>query len=86
MDARSEIVVVVRGWLRAVLQARGLSPEAWSAQAGVDPVVLAACLNRTGHVPSMRVLARLAAAVDLPPPDLERGSSLRLIKGGRQQD
>lgn len=83
MDDRLAIVHIIRVWLRATLQAHGLSAEAWAQRAGVAPKVLTDCLTRDGHVPNMRVLTRLAAAVDLPPPDLEQPLPLRLIKGGR---
>ena len=58
MDDRLAIVHIIRVWLRAVLQARGFSAEAWAQRAGVAPQVLVNCLTHEGHVPNMRVLAR----------------------------
>ena len=82
-DHRLAIVHIVRVWLRTALQARGLSAEAWAQRAGVAPEVLTDCLAHDSCVPNMRVLTRLAEAANLPLPDLEQPTPLRLIKGGR---
>jgi hypothetical protein len=82
-DDQVAIVHIVRVWLRAALQARDLSAEAWAHRAGVAPKALADCLVHDSYVPDMRILTKLAEAADLPLPDLEQPNPLRLIKGGR---
>jgi ribosome-binding protein aMBF1 (putative translation factor) len=82
-DHRLAIVHIVRVWLRTALQARDLSAEVWAHRAGVAPKVLTDCLAQDSYVPNMRVLTKLAEAADLPLPDLEQPTPLRLIKGDR---